>query len=62
MSAGCRATVLREETVLVQTSVKDKEQDGMGRENDTFKYPRAENREDIFTRARETREIHHCQG
>lgn len=42
MSAGCRATVLREETVLVEANAKDKAQeDGKGREGDTLKYPRA---------------------
>lgn len=63
MGAGRRATVLREETVLVEANAKDKgQEDGNGREGDTLKYPRAEGRTDILTRARETREIHHGQG
>ena len=37
--AGRRATVLREETVLVRMIVADEEQeDGKGREDDTLKY------------------------
>lgn len=55
--------MLREETVLVQTNVKDRgQEDGKGREDDTLKYPRAENSKDRLTRAREIQEIHHSQG
>ena len=37
--AGRRATVLREETVLVRMIVIDKgQEDGKGREDDTLKY------------------------
>lgn len=61
--AGRRATVLQEETVPVQTNLKDKRQeDGKEQEDDTLKYPRADNTNKKLTRARQIREIHDSQG